>query len=141
MQTLNAPFQMLQPIKHFSPKEVGREIEKLNSKKASGYDLINAKVLKELPQKGVIAITQIYNAIIRIQYFPIQWKYAKIIFVAKPNKPPNELTSYRSISLLPVLSKLFEKLLLKRIVHSFKENNNNASSVSENSTPQFNKST
>ena len=59
---------MFQPIKHFSPREVRREIQKLNSKKAPGYDLINPKVLKELPKKGVVATTQIYNAIIRIQY-------------------------------------------------------------------------
>jgi hypothetical protein len=33
----------------------------------------------------------------------------------KPGKPATEVTSYRPISLLPVLSKLFEKLLLKRL--------------------------
>lgn len=112
---------MYQPIKYSSPREVGREIQKLNSKKAPGYDLINVKVLKELPKKEVVTITQIY-AIIRTQYFPIQWKYAKIILY-KPDKPPNELTFYRPISLLSVLSKLFEKLLLKRIKPFLKENN------------------
>jgi hypothetical protein len=34
----------------------------------------------------------------------------------KPGKPPNELTSYQSISLLPTVSKVFEKLLLKRLL-------------------------
>jgi hypothetical protein len=33
----------------------------------------------------------------------------------KPGKPPNELTSYRPISILPI-SKVFEKLLLKRLL-------------------------
>ena len=33
----------------------------------------------------------------------------------KPGKEPEELTSYRPISLLPVLSKVLEKLLVKRI--------------------------
>jgi hypothetical protein len=32
----------------------------------------------------------------------------------KPGKPPNELTSYRPISLLPIVSKVFENILLKR---------------------------
>ena len=30
------------------------------------------------------------------------------------DKPPNDVSSYRLISLLPLISKLFEKLLLKR---------------------------
>jgi hypothetical protein len=33
----------------------------------------------------------------------------------KPGKPPTELTSYRPISLLPTVSKVLEKLLLKRL--------------------------
>jgi hypothetical protein len=34
----------------------------------------------------------------------------------KPGKPPNQLTSYRPISLLPNVSKVSEKLLLKRLL-------------------------
>jgi hypothetical protein len=34
----------------------------------------------------------------------------------KPGKPPNELTSYRLISLLPIASKVFEKILLKMLL-------------------------
>ena len=35
--------------------------------------------------------------------------------IAKPGKDPTEVTSYRPISLLPLLSKILEKLLLKRL--------------------------
>ena len=35
--------------------------------------------------------------------------------IPKPRKPPHEAASYRPISLLPVMSKLFEKLLIKRL--------------------------
>lgn len=35
--------------------------------------------------------------------------------IPKPGKAPEEVTSYRPISLLPVISKVFEKLLLKRL--------------------------
>jgi hypothetical protein len=38
--------------------------------KAPGYDLITGAVLKELPHKGFRALTQIYNAILRLEYFP-----------------------------------------------------------------------
>jgi hypothetical protein len=40
----------------------------------------------------------------------------------KPGKPPNELTSYRPISFLPIVSKVFEKLLLKRLLPVFENN-------------------
>jgi hypothetical protein len=46
---------------------------------------------------------------------PSYWKAAEVIMIPKPGKPGTEVTSYRPISLLPVLLKLFEKLLLKRI--------------------------
>jgi hypothetical protein len=49
-------------------------------------------------------------------YFPAHWKVAKIILHLKPGKPPNEPMSYRQISLLPILSKVYEKLLLHRLL-------------------------
>jgi len=50
-----------------------------------------------------------------LSYFPILWKYAEIIMIPKPGKPPHEPTSFWPISLLPITSKLFERLLLKII--------------------------
>jgi hypothetical protein len=35
--------------------------------------------------------------------------------IPKPGKPPHEAASFSPISLLPVMSKLFEKLLIKRL--------------------------
>ncbi len=59
--------------------------------------------------------TYLFNACLRLQHIPSTFKTAQIIMLPKPNKNAHEVTSYRPISLLPVLSKLFEKLLLKRI--------------------------
>jgi hypothetical protein len=47
---------------------------------------------------------------------PAQWKFAQIILILKPGNPPNQLTFYRQISLLPIVSKVFKKLLLKRLL-------------------------
>ena len=80
-----------------------------NPTKAPGYDLITGKLLKELPRKGIRAITQIYNAIFRLKYFPTHWKIGHIIMIPKPGKSPLEPTSHRPISLLPLLSKKSEK--------------------------------
>lgn len=90
-------------------------IDELKPNKAPGYDLITGKVLKELPQKAIRYITIIYNAILWLSYFPVQWKIAQIILILKPGKEVEEVTSYRPISLLPVLAKVLEKLILSRI--------------------------
>ena len=50
-----------------------------------------------------------------LDWTTMYWKTAEVIMILKPGKPATEATSYRRISLLPVLSKLFEKLLLKRL--------------------------
>jgi hypothetical protein len=49
-------------------------------------------------------------------YFQTQWRVTQIILILKPGKPPNELTSYRPVSLLPIVSKVFEKPLLKTLL-------------------------
>jgi hypothetical protein len=67
-------------------------------------------------------LTQLFNAILLLNYFPTQWNVTQIILILKPGKPPHDLSSYRPISLLPVISKLFEKLLLKRLLAPIEHN-------------------
>jgi hypothetical protein len=55
-------------------------------------------------------------------YFPVHWKVAQIIMIPKPGKPLEEASSCRPISLLPVLSKIFEKAKLKRLHPILEEN-------------------
>jgi hypothetical protein len=104
-----------QDIRPVTLKELKNEISKLQSKKAPGYDLITGQVIKELPEKAVHKLLLIINAAFRQKLVPRQWKVAEVIMIQKPDKPPNDRKSYRPISLLPVISKLFERLLLKRL--------------------------
>lgn len=99
-----------------TPKEVAEEIKtNLNLKKAPGFDLITAEILKQLPRKCIVMLTYLFNAAFRLKHVPASWKVAEVIMLPKPGKPPNDVKSYRPISLLPTISKLFEKLLLKRL--------------------------
>ena len=99
-----------------TPKEVIKEIkENINPKKAPGFDLITGEILKQLPRKAIVKLTTLINTAFRLKYVPKLWKVAEVIMIPKPGKPPHEVTSYRPISLLPVISKLFEKLLIRRI--------------------------
>lgn len=71
-------------------------------------------MLKELPFCGIMKLTHL-NASFRLRYVPRQWKTAEVITIQQPGKPLEEVTSYRSISLLPIISKVYEKLVLKRL--------------------------
>jgi hypothetical protein len=113
---IEAPFQLDLPIKPFKLNEVKEILQnKLDPQKAPGWDLITGRILKELPDKCVRYITIVYNAILRNSYFPDLWKVAQIKMIAKDGKPAEEVQSYRPISLLPILSKALEKLILKRL--------------------------
>ena len=111
---LHSPFQMFPPIKPFTSLEVTELIHRLNPRKAPGHDQISNKAIKELPVKGIALISSIFNAILRLEYYSKTWKTSLITLISKPGKPIHETSSYRPISLLPTLSKLFEKLLTNR---------------------------
>ena len=116
MQELSSPCQMALPPKKISKSEVEYIIQhNKNPTKAPGYDLFTGTVIKELSQKGIRALTQIYNAILRLEYFPRHWKTGQIIMIVRPGKTPTEMPSYRPINLLPLLSKILEKMLLRRL--------------------------
>ena len=104
-----------EPIKHTTPKEVKAEINKINVKKCPGFDLVTGQIMKHLPQKGIIKLTNLINAAFRLKYVPALWKVAEIIMIPKPGKAACEVSSYRPISLLPITAKIFEKILLKRL--------------------------
>jgi hypothetical protein len=111
IQLLETPYQLEQPVNHLKRAEVQVVIKSLNPKKESGYDLVTGNILKEFPVIDIKYITQLFNALLLKGYIPAQRKDAQIILILKPGKHPKELTSYRSISLLPIVSKVFEKLL------------------------------
>jgi hypothetical protein len=87
-----------------------------------GYDLIIGKILKELPIIEIKYLIQLVNAFLFKGYFPAQWKAAQVILILKPRKPTNELTSYQPTCLLPIVSQVCEKLLLKRLLKTVENN-------------------
>ena len=107
---------------HITPSDVVSAIQtKLKNKKAPGYDSITPNMLKNLPYSAIIFITRLFNAIIDFGYFPSDWKKSLIIMILKPGKDPTLASSYRPISLLPCLSKLFEKIFLIKLTPYLQE--------------------
>ena len=89
---VDKPGQLSLPPRLFTPAEVWREINLTNLHKAPGNDLINGKVLKELPRKAVVLLTTIYDSILHLGHFPLQWKYTLVIMIAKLGKDLSQVT-------------------------------------------------
>lgn len=103
------------PMKYTSPSEISYYIKTLKLKKAPGHDKIPNDILHNLPRKGLAFLSSLFNACLSISYFPKTWKHSEIIVIHKPGKPSSLKSSYRPISLLPTLSKLFEKVIKSRL--------------------------
>ncbi|GFS80303.1 probable RNA-directed DNA polymerase from transposon X-element [Trichonephila clavipes] len=59
----------------------------------------------------------------KLRYFPNAWKTAVVIPILKPGENPKLAESHRPISLLPILSKLAEKIISTRL-NDYLENEN-----------------
>ncbi|OWR41838.1 RNA-directed DNA polymerase from mobile element jockey like protein [Danaus plexippus plexippus] len=102
-----SPNQLCFCLKTASPREIHSEIKSLSPNKSPGYDLLDPNLLNNLPQNGIMLLVVLFNAFLRLYYYPPQWKNAQVFMILKPGKPPEEASSYRPISLLPLLGKLF----------------------------------
>lgn len=123
LQSLVEPIPLSLPPKPFSPSEIKYAIHHLPLKKSPGPDLITAVILRNLPHKGLMFLTLLFNSILRTTHFPTSWKHSAVILIPKPNKPPTSPSSYRPISLLSIIAKLFEKLIYKRILSIVESHN------------------
>lgn len=116
IQYLDCPMPLHLPEKYFTPNEIKTAIQKYSTKKTPGFDLITAEVARCLPKKAILFLTYLFNATLRLSYFPLIWKFSNIVMIPKPDKPPDLPSSYRPISLLPFLGKILERLILKRLL-------------------------
>ncbi|GBP62439.1 RNA-directed DNA polymerase from mobile element jockey [Eumeta japonica] len=98
-----------------SADEVQKLIRELKPRKAPGLDGVNNKAIKCFSAPLVALLVAIFNTCIQNCHFPEAWKEAVIIGIPKPGKPRDLPTSYRPISLLSGLGKLFEKVLKSRL--------------------------
>ena len=97
-------------------------IDKLKSKSSAGLDGISTNLLKSSNEiiSGVLAI--IINQSLNTGIFPDRLKCAKVIPIFKKDNP-HLPGNYRPISLLPAISKIFEKVVFLQVYSYLNENN------------------
>lgn len=101
--------------------DIIRIINRLQSKSSYGYDNLSTKLLKYLKHDLCKPLAVIINQTLISGTFPSQLKIAKVIPVYKKDDP-TLLTNYRPISVLPSISKVFEKSIFNQL-HTFFKNN------------------
>ncbi|GFW10301.1 probable RNA-directed DNA polymerase from transposon X-element [Trichonephila clavipes] len=77
---------------------------------------------KHFTRSVIFQLTNIINNILTVGYFPNIWKTASVIPILKPGIDPTLPDSFRPISLLPVLSKITEKIIQKRLCQHLNDN-------------------
>ena len=86
----------------------------LNSNKASGYDCIPPKTLKDSVSIVKDPLTQLFNTSVKDNLFPSDLKYANVSPLFKKDDNTNK-ENYRPVSILPTISKMFERLMFHQI--------------------------
>ena len=114
---LKSPVQntiFLQPIV-FS--EISDIIRQLNSNKSSDF---SPRILKLFNYQFSIILTKLFNDCLLNAVFPDELKVAKVLPLFKSGDR-NAISNYRPISILPIFSKIFEKLIQSRLCSFFEK--------------------
>ena len=96
------------------------EINKLRSDTSTGIDNILGKFAKLAKEHLASPLQYIINNCITQSAFPEAWKIARISPIPKAHQPLCEADN-RPVSILPALSKVFERLVLNQMIAYIEE--------------------
>ena len=84
--------------------------------KAPGSDNIHNEVLKLGTTTSLFHhLARLFTSSIQLGYIPTTWKVATLHMLLKPDKLPSLTTSYRPISLISSIMKLFERVIEQQL--------------------------
>ena len=123
--TLEPPPNTLPEKLIFQPEKIEtieKLIDKLKVKTATGYDYIDARLVKDLKKTLSPILTKIINLGYKTQKFPNCLKRAIIKPIFKADDY-NNISNYRPIAILPIISKIFERAATDQLMNFLVENN------------------
>ena len=100
-----------------TPKMAKKVIINLDLSKASGPDCVPVVVLKNFELELSYTLAELFNKCLKESCFPNCWKVSSVVPVFKNVGERPTAKNYRPVSLLSVVSKVFEKLVNNRIVY------------------------
>ena len=103
-------------LKTVTPFEVDEIVKKLKNSKSCGLDNIDTYIVKLTRKFIVPALTHIVNLSITTQTFPKAYKVAKVVPLYKGKEADiTNPKSYRPVALLPIVSKILERVVKKQV--------------------------
>lgn len=107
----------------FTRRELQFALHCQNNNKAPGADEIDAIIVKNMCTRFRPLLLTVFNTCLRLGHFPTCWKRGIIIFFKKKNRSAAVSNSYRPITLLPILGKIYERMLKVRILTMIEASN------------------
>jgi hypothetical protein len=111
--------EVLDEIK-ITERDVADVIKCINTNKAYGPDDVSPRLIKEAGHSIVNILTKIFNKSLQLAKFPLAWKRANVLPIYKKAET-FITTNYRPVSLLSILSKIFEKIVFKYLYNYFRD--------------------
>lgn len=102
--------------------EVMNHILALDVKKASGYDNMSTRLIRDACNFISTPLCHIFNLSLQEGKFPDTLKIAKVTPIYKKGSKDTP-GNYRPISVLPVIGKIFEKIVNKQLMNFLEVNN------------------
>jgi len=118
LETVNHGHKLV--FRPISASQVDKYWSMIGSKKATGLDNLSVKVLNKLKPALIEPITCIINAMFIDSSFPAALKEARVTPIFKKDDTLKK-DNYRPISILPIVSKLFERAIADQLSDHFRE--------------------
>ena len=119
---LNTPIESTFNFEHIDNATTMHHLSKLTPSNSYGHDNLSAITLKSIANEICECITLIINQSITTGIFSDQLKVAKVVPIFKKNDQ-SDIKSYRPISVLPTISKLFENVMQTQLMEYFTSHN------------------
>ena len=103
-------------------ENISKQIKGLKPKSSTGHDGLSTILLKYISNDIIETLSLIINQSLCTGIFPHSLKIAKITPIYK-KESPHITDNYRPISLLPAISKVFEKVVYVQVYEYFVKNN------------------
>ena len=119
---LNSSHQIIFSTVLFSADHIGDLIKKLDPNKVQGHEMINIRMLK-LCQDSIWKLLKIiFKNCLEEGIYPNEWKKANVALIHTKNNK-QILSNYGPVLLLPVCSKILERLIYNSIYKHINDNN------------------